>query len=452
MRVARPKRGPRVIVTLGVFEGGARSTQLNDLLHERLGRLGFQVRMLRDRPLGRAIDEGVAHASLPSHVKTFWGSLSDPLSVALACEEAEGAILDLSSAPQALWRSPQEASAEITDSVSPREDHPLKRFTRRLLRWRGTQEGVGKVLLGLFGIRGAPHEAPLKHSLWRPESSSNKSVSGDRHASSPLRIALGTPPLSPLHQPRHLTILAPSAMLESLRRDVCSPEALEEYERASWVPRVIYFDWFLGELSLSRGRRGEPARSALGELDPFVSALLSRLVTLSDRSSELFSSLLRDRLRGLNDHPLSLIGARDLISAIILIHQRGERGSEYWARGDQLTWGSFTQMCGHCLDELSSRELEQLKRSLSSTLESANVSPWWTLGVKWLQSSATHQRSPGEALLAELKRFASTPRGGAAPRKLTESLNPLPVSFNWVPIHALIDELIKRLTHDDSIE
>jgi hypothetical protein len=359
------------------------------------------------------------------------------MTLALANEHSMGMILDLSAIPRSLW-DPSGADPSSEETLDDEAQGQLMRAASRALTWRGAQRGVGWLILGLFGRRGAQYDTPNRHSSWR-ETSQDEPPPAERSA---LRAALSAQPLRPLTRTRALTILAPAALLTTLERDLCSSEAFDAYERAMWVPRVLYYDWTLGDMDVSTSL--DQQIPPLGELDLFMRALIARLLELRSRSPELVASLLRDRLRGLADQPLSLIGARDLISATILIHQRGHARGRYWARGEQLTWGSFTQMCAHCVDDLDDARAAELTQLLSPRGQGHGRSPWWSLSVEWLKSRATHKRSSTDELIAELRRLASTPRGGPAPQARSAQLEALPSSFNWTPAHTLIADVLER--------
>jgi len=384
-------------------------------------RLGWITRVIQEHHISPL-------ASSPYHKpqrhEVFWGDLRDPMTLALAAEHTQGAMIDCSTLPTHLWS---------TQAPAPPKSPQTERS------WRGGQEWMGHVVLGALGRRGASYETPTRHSTWREDKASSSSLS----ARSPLREALSIPPLTPLSQSRPLTLIIPSAQLSDFYIDLLCKEALDAYVRASWSPQILCFDWTLGDALSALERPPSP-----GELDLFISELLMKLLALKQRSSHLISELLKDRISGLNQLPLSLIGIEDLVSASLLIHQKGQTLTSYWARGDRLTWGSLTQMCLYLIDELDPIAAEQAHQALSHKLkESVNHTggSWRTQIARFLRSLAHTQRSQVDSLLGELKQLASRIRGGAAPQHLTSQLAPLPQHFNWTPAHTLLEDQVRSL-------
>ena len=419
--VSRTKRAPRSLLVSG---HSSRPTQLYTRLSKRMRRVGWITREIRERPT--SLETPRAQDTQPPQVhECFWGDLADPMTLVLAAEHCQSAVIDFSQLPSRLW------STSATNASEQSESRPL---------WRGSQKWLGHMILGLFGQRGATYDVPTRHSSWR-ENSADSATSLNQ---SPLREALSIPPLTPRPHSRPLTLLAPTSLLGDLRKDLLSPEALDDYTHAGWSPRILCFDWALGD-TLSALER--PV--ALGEIDRFISDLLLKLLELKRRTPHLISDLLRDRLSGFNELPLSVIGIEDLVSAILLIHQRGRETTSYWARGDRLTWGSLTQICLYLVDELDASAVQiahqYLTRKLNQSDTQSTHHSWWRQPTQALRSLSQYQRSPINAFLVELKELASHIRGGGAPQYITADLTSLPQHFNWTPAHTLLEDQVRHL-------
>ena len=385
-------------------------------------RVGWITREIREDP---SSSDSKSQDTLPPHFsESFWGDLNDPMTLVLAAEHCQSALIDLSQLPSRLWSVP---SSTPSNPLHPR------------FKWRGSQQWVGGVILDALGQRGATYEVPTRHSKWYETTG----TSSNSKQTSPLYEALCTPPLSPRTRARPLTFLVPTSMLGTLYADFLSAQAFEDYTQAYWSPRILCFDWTLGD-TLSALERP----IVIGEIDHFIAELLLKLLDLKRRSPQLIADLLRDRLSGFNELPLAVIGIEDLISATLLIHQKGLTGTSYWARGDRLTWGSLTQICLYLVDELDDSAVKTAYQSLAHKLDRGDTTArhaWWRRPTEVLRSLSHYQRSPINAFLVELKELASRIRGGAAPQQVTDQLNVLPEHFNWTPAHTLLEDQVRHL-------
>ena len=419
------KTPPRALLLSGP---SAHPDQLSARLGARLRRVGWITREVRERP-PRSSSAQSHETPLTSTHEYFWGDLTDPMTLVLATEDCQSAIIDLTRLPTRLWSPPEhEQETHLSSPRAPRV-------------WRGSQAWTGKVILGALGRRGATYEVPTRHSTWRE----GDAPSSPLKQVSPLQDALSISPLSARAQARPLTFLAPTSMLGDLRLDLLSAEALNTYSRASWSPRVICFDWTLGDALSALDRPSD-----LGELDRFIAELLLKLLALKRRSPQLIAKLLRERITGLHEQPLAVIGVEDLVSATLLLHQRGQDLTSYWARGDRLTWGSLTQICLYLIDELDATAAQHAYISLTDKLQSDDGAHRWSWRrqlTRLLSSLSQYQRAPINAFLVEFKELASRLRGGGTSARVTAHLAPLPQHFNWTPAHTLLEDQVRRLLH-----